>query len=262
MQAGVAHSDADYILFTDADIEHPPTSLRQLASRAVEKKLDLTSLMVKLRCRDLAEELLIPAFVFFFALLYPFEHANNTDSDVAAAAGGVMLLRRKALNTIGGLASIKAALIDDCALAKNIKLCGGDDQTPGRIELTLSRDVKSWRIYSDIHSIWRMIARSAFTQLRYLPLLLVGTVLGMGLLFIVPLILPLIGSTVGALTGMASSIIMIILYTPTVHFYYRPLIWALTLPLAALIYIGATIDSARLYWQGKGGQWKGRAQAS
>lgn len=261
MQAGAAHSNADYILFTDADIWHPANSLSQLAARAVEKKLDLTSLMVKLHCREFAEELLIPAFVFFFAMLYPFASANDEDSSVAAAAGGVMLVRRKALNNIGGLASIKSALIDDCSLAKNIKNFGGNDQTAGRIELTLARSVKSIRPYPDIASIWRMIARSAFTQLRHSFLLLLGTVLGMGLLFIVPFILPLTSGMIATMTGLLAALIMIALYAPMVLFYDLPLAMAATLPVAGIIYILATVDSARLYWQGKGGQWKGRTQA-
>lgn len=261
MQAGVAKSEADYILFTDADIEHAPHSLRRLASRALEKKLDLTSLMVKLRCRELSEQLLIPAFVFFFAMLYPFERANDMDTKVAAAAGGVMLVRRKALNNIGGLASIKAALIDDCSLAKNIKRFGGDNHNPGRIELTLATDVKSLRAYPDIASVWQMIARSAYTQLRYSPLLLLGTFIGMSILFIAPFILPCISGGMTGLAGLVAAIIMIVLYMPMVVFYDLPLVWSLSLPLAAIVYIGATLDSARLYWQGKGGQWKGRAQA-
>lgn len=261
MQAAIAFGTADYVLFTDADIEHSSTSLRRLVSRAVEKKLDLTSLMVKLHCRTLAEELLIPAFVFFFAMLYPFEKSNDEDSNIAAAAGGVMLVRHKALNNIGGLASIKSALIDDCSLAKNIKLCGGDDQTPGRIELTLSPDVRSLRRYEDVGDVWRMIARCAYTQLHHSSLLLLGTVLGMGLMFIAPFILPVVSGVLATATGLAAAIIMILLYLPMVRFYEQPIIWAVTLPVAALVYIGATIDSARLYWQGKGGQWKGRAQA-
>jgi hopene-associated glycosyltransferase HpnB len=262
MQAGVKQSDADYILFTDADIEHPAHSLNTIVARAVEKKLDLTSLMVKLRCRDLSEQLLIPAFVFFFAMLYPFERANDDDSDVAAAAGGVMLVRRKALDHIGGLASIKSAIIDDCSLAKNIKRFGGEEQTAGKIELTLSPDVCSLRAYTDVGSVWKMIARSAFTQLRYSPWLLAGTVFGMGLLFLAPLILPLVSGSFATAAGLAASILMILIYIPMVRFYNLSPVWALTLPAAAMVYIGATIDSARLYWLGKGGQWKGRTQAS
>ncbi len=195
-------------------------------------------------------------------MLYPFARANDEDSDLAAAAGGVMLVRRRALNNIGGLASIRSALIDDCSLAKNIKRIGGPEERSGRIELTLSKDVKSIRPYPDIRSVWRMIARSAFTQLRHSYWLLAGTVMGMGLLFMAPFVLPLTSGMLATGLGLLTAIFMILLYLPMVRFYGLPIIWAVTLPVAAVVYIGATIDSARLYWQGKGGQWKGRAQAS
>ena len=261
MQAGVMQSTADYILFADADIAHPPNSLQRLASRAVEKKLDLVSRMVKLSCQSPAEKLLIPAFVFFFGMLYPFQRVNDPDSRVAAAAGGVMLVRRQALNAIGGLACIKSALIDDCALAKAVKRHGGENVTPGRIELTLVHDIQSLRTYPNLKDIWRMVRRTAYTQLNHSPLLLAGTVIGMSVLFIAPVMLALTGEPFAGETGLASWFVMCALYAPMMHFYNLPLIRTLTLPVAALIYIGASIDSARRYWQRKGGQWKGRNQA-
>ena len=261
MQAGVEASKADYILFTDADIHHPKHSLRTLMTRAVEQRLDLLSLMVKLRCVAVAEKMLIPAFVFFFGMLYPFARANDPDSRIAAAAGGVMLTRRKALDNIGGLWAIKSALIDDCALAKAIKRGGGELSLQGRIEIALTHDVTSLRAYPTIHDVWRMVARTAFDQLRYSPLLLAGTAVGMGLLFVLPVLMPLLAGFWAALFGMAAWILMMVLYAPMVAFYRLPLVWALTLPVAAMIYIGATLDSARLHWRGKGGQWKGRVRA-
>jgi hopene-associated glycosyltransferase HpnB len=262
MQAGVDQSLCDYILFTDADIEHTKDSLRRLVARAVHDRLDLTSLMVKLHCETLAEKLLIPAFVFFFAMLYPFRRANNPYSRVAAAAGGVMLVRKEALAKSGGLAKIKSALIDDCSLANLIKYHGGGDERPGHIRLTLTHDVISLRRYAALREIMHMIARTAFTQLRYSAPLLVLTTLGLVLLFVAPVLLPFFAGQKAALTGLVTWILMTGLYLPIVRFYGLPWLWALTLPLAALIYITATIDSARRYWQGKGGQWKGRAQAS
>jgi hopene-associated glycosyltransferase HpnB len=262
MQEGLNQSTSDYVLFTDADIQHPKDSLRLLAARAIDNKLDLTSLMVKLHCESTAEKLLIPAFVYFFSMLYPFRRANNPDSSVAAAAGGVMLIRRKALNNIGGLKTIASALIDDCALAKVIKRGGGDEASEGRIELTLARDTKSLRDYPSIKDIKNMIARNAYTQLRHSPYLLAATLVGMTLLFLLPPLLPLTGWALSTEASMGSWIIMIITYLPIVLFYRLPFSWALTLPVAAVIYMAATIDSARLYWQGKGGQWKDRAQAS
>jgi hopene-associated glycosyltransferase HpnB len=261
MQAGVAQSTADYVLFTDADIEHPVDSLRRLASHAVERKIDLVSRMVRLHCRTPAEKLLIPAFVFFFMMLYPFWRVNDADSDVAAAAGGVMLVRRKALDSIGGLARIKSALIDDCALAKAIKQHGGPLETPARIELTLARDIKSLRVYPYIDDIGRMIARTAYTQLQYSPVLLAVTIFGMAVLFIAPMLFPVTGWPLAAEAGLATWLVMSLIYLPMIRFYELPVVWALSLPAAAFIYMLATIDSAKLYWQGKGGQWKGRTQA-
>ena len=253
---GVSQSTSDYILFTDADIEHPPHSLKRLMARSLKDQLDLNSLMVRLNCQSFAEKLLIPAFVFFFALLYPFRRANNPASRVAAAAGGVMLVKRAALDSIGGMARIKNALIDDCALARAIK------DNKGRTRLALARDVLSLRPYPAIGDVWDMIARTAYTQLNYSPLLLAGSALGLALLFFVPVIVPLIGNPAATLTALTAWLVMAGIYWPLVAFYRLPVWWALLLPAAALIYILATLDSARRYWQGKGGQWKGRSQAA
>ena len=261
MQAGLAHSDAPYVLFTDADIRHPPDALRRLAARAMGRRLDLVSLMVRLHCRSTAEKLLIPAFVFFFAMLYPFRSTNDAHAKTAAAAGGVMLVRREALDKAGGLERIRHALIDDCALAHLLKYPHGGRLPTGFIELSLATDTVSLRSYPQLIDIWRMVARTAFTQLDYSPLLLAGTVLGMFLLFCLPLILFVAGSPLAGLIGLAAWAVMTVIYAPTIRFYHLPLVWAVTLPLAALLYIGATIDSARLYWQGMGGSWKGRNQA-
>ncbi len=256
LNAGVAQSTADYILFTDADILHSSDNLSALMSRAVERNLGLVSLMVKLHCETFAEKLLIPAFVFFFAMLYPFRRANDPRSSLAAAAGGVILLRRVALDKIGGLASIKSQLIDDCALAREIKKSGE------HIELGLSPDVKSLRVYPKIADVWRMVARTAYTQLHYSPLYLLGTIIGLCLLFLVPTLFPIFGSYLVAEAGLAAWLIMTILYLPTIRLYELPPAWAFMLPAAAIIYMVATVDSARLYWQGKGGMWKGRSAAS
>ena len=262
MQAGVSESTSDCILFTDADIEHPSHSLRELAARALAGKLDLVSRMVKLHCETKAEMLLIPAFVFFFAMLYPFRKANDPKSKVAAAAGGVMFLRRRALDNAGGLAVIKSALIDDCSLAKIIKNSGGDNGASGRIELALSKDIKSLRVYPHVMDVWKMVARTAFTQVNYSNQLLAGTVLGMVVLYFVPIAAAMMTNHSIAIAGSLMILIMALLYIPMITFYQLPAIWVLTLPAAALIYIGATIDSARLHWMGRGGQWKGRVAES
>jgi hopene-associated glycosyltransferase HpnB len=261
MNTGVAQSSADFILFTDADIEHSPDSLRGLVAGAEARKLDLASRMVKLHCETFAEKLMIPAFVFFFAMLYPFSRANDAQDDTAAAAGGVMLVRRKALNNIGGLARIKSALIDDCALARAIKDSGSENAMPGRIELTMTSEIKSLRVYPDIGDVRRMIERTAFTQLGHSTLNLLGTIIGLAIMFLAPVVVPAIGSSPAVGIGYTVWFVMSILYLPMVGFYGLSPIWALSLPIGAMFYMLATIDSARLYWQGKGGQWKGRAQA-
>jgi hopene-associated glycosyltransferase HpnB len=255
MQAGVGESQSDYILFTDADIRHSPDSLRRLVARSKTDSLDLHSLMVKLRCVSVAEKLLIPAFIFFFALLYPFRRANDPVSKVAAAAGGTMLVKREALDRAGGLAKIKGALIDDCSLAKLIKTSGG------KCRLSLTSRVFSQRPYPRFKDIHQMVARTAFTQLRYSGLLLLGTVLGLALLFLVPMASFLAPTAATVWTGILGWLLMTYIYTPTVVFYGLSPFWGFTLPLAACLYLLATVDSARLYWLGKGGQWKKRVQA-
>jgi len=255
MNAGAQESHAEYILFTDADIEHPPDSLALLVARAIENNLDLTSRMVRLECGSAAERLLVPAFVFFFAMLCPFRRANDPGSPVAAAAGGVMLVKRTALDRIGGLAAIKSALIDDCSLARAIKRNGG------RIELMLADDVRSLRRYPRFRDIHQMVARTAYTQLNYSMLLLAGTTLGMALLFLVPVLLLISANWISGAIGVTAWLIMALIYMPMIRFYKLPATYAFTLPLAAAIYLIATLDSARLHWLGKGGQWKGRTQS-
>ncbi len=261
MHWGVQTAGAvDYALFTDADIFHQPSSLRFLVSRSVDSRLDLHSLMVKLRCQSLWEKLLIPAFVYFFQMLYPFDWSNHPAMRTAAAAGGVMLVNRNALESIGGMEAIKGALIDDCALARAIKFRPGADEP--RIWLSLvDHAVVSLRAYDTLDTLWQMISRAAFTQLRYSWLLLLGTTLGMSLIFILPFFLPFMGGLY-ALTGFVLLAVMLYSYLPMVSFYRLNFLWAATLPAAALIYLGATLDSARRYALGKGGAWKGRTQAN
>ncbi|MDD3371658.1 MAG: glycosyltransferase [Alphaproteobacteria bacterium] len=256
MNAGVAQSKADYILFTDADIRHSRLSLERLTAHAIEKKLDLVSRMVKLNCESFAEKLLIPAFVFFFMMLYPFRRANAPLSPAAAAAGGVMLLKKSMLDRIGGLSRIKSALIDDCTLAKAVKNAGG------AIELTLTQEIRSVRPYPRIKDVWAMIARTAYTQLHYSPFLLIATVAGLSFLFLMPCAAIVLASDAAAIVGgYLSLFIMAGIYMPMVRFYDLSPLWAFTLPVAAIVYAGATMDSARRYHLGNGGQRKGRSQA-
>jgi hopene-associated glycosyltransferase HpnB len=243
---------ARYAFLADADVAHDPLALRCLVARAEAGQLVLASLMVRLRCLSPAEKALVPAFVFFFAMLYPFARVNDPRSRTAAAAGGCMLARIDALESIGGLAAIRGALIDDCALAAALKPCGP-------IRLDLARHSHSLRGYRHWSDIWNMIARSAYTQLRHTPWRLAGTVLGMLWLFVAPPALALALANPGA---FAAWLLMACLYTPMLRYYARSPLWAPLLPLVALFYLGATLASAWRYRQGRGGQWKGRIQAA
>ena len=263
MAAGTAEAsrrmpDARYVLFTDADIEHPSDNLRRLVAKAEASRLDMTSLMVKLEVRTAWEKLLIPAFVFFFQKLYPFPLVNDPGNRTAGAAGGCMLVRRTALERIGGLAAIKGEIIDDCALARAIK-------PGGPIWLGLSTDARSLRPYGGLGGVWRMVARSAFNQLRYSATLLAGCVLGMLCLYVVPPLAVLAGlfgnHALLALLGAAAWAAMAVCYKPTLDLYGRPVLEALLLPVAAIFYVLMTVDSARAYWAGRGGAWKGRTYA-
>lgn len=261
MNAGTAYSRADYIMFTDADIFHSRNNLRLLVARATHHQYDLVSLMVRLHCLSWAEKLLIPAFIFYFSMLYPFRQVSDPQSGTAAAAGGVMLLRRQALDNIGGLESIKSALIDDCTLAQAIKKSGGPKKSQGHVALTLTQDVVSLRSYPAVRDIWDMVSRTAYTQLKYSPLSLFSTAIGMSILYLLPIVLVVSCLGASAITGFAVWVLMAVLYMPTVLFYGLSAWWSLSLPFAAFIYILATLDSARLYYRGRGGFWKGRSQA-
>jgi hopene-associated glycosyltransferase HpnB len=245
----------DYLLLTDADIVHAPDSMRRLAARAQADGLVLTSLMVKLRCESLAEHAGVPAFIFFFQMLYPFSWVNRPDSAVAAAAGGCMLVGADALARAGGIETIRMALIDDCALAKALK-------AHGPIWLGLTDRVHSIRPYPDFADIRRMVARSAYAQLHYSSLLLAGTVLGMLLTYLAPPLLAVFASGVPRAIGIAAWALMTVAFMPTLRFYRLPLYWSLALPAIALLYMLYTLDSAYQYVRGRGGSWKGRAQAN
>jgi hopene-associated glycosyltransferase HpnB len=249
--------DAAYVLLTDADIAHDAGNLRRLAAKAETEGLDLVSLMVRLRCRTVWERLLIPAFVFFFQKLYPFPWANDPRNSVAAAAGGCMLVRRSALRRIGGVAAIRDAVIDDCALARAVK-------RDGRIWVGLAdrHGPRSLRGYDGLGGIWRMVARTAYVQLRHSPLLLGGTVLGMAVLYVVPPAAVVIGAAAGdgpaLVLGVAGWATMWACYRPTLADYGRPVLAGLALPVAAALYLAMTVDSARRTRAGQGAAWKGR----
>jgi hopene-associated glycosyltransferase HpnB len=245
----------DYLLLTDADIVHPPDSVRRLVEHAHCKGLVLASLMVKLRCESFAERANIPAFVFFFQMLYPFAWVNRPHGPVAAAAGGCMLVRADALDEAGGIEVIRGALIDDCALARVLK-------RHGPIWLGLTTRVRSIRRYAALADIRRMVVRSAYAQLRYSPLLLFGTVAAMGLTYFVPPAIALAGTGVARVLGLLTWGLMALAFAPTLRLYRRSPLWGFALPAIALQYLIFTLDSAYQYVRGRGGTWKGRVQAN
>lgn len=258
MAQGAGHATRqfapDYLWFTDADIAHAPDNLRRLIARAEARKLVLASLMAKLSCIAPAERVFIPAFVYYFQMLYPFAWVNKPKSATAAAAGGCMLVQRDALEAAGGVAAIRNALIDDCALGRLMK-------TQGPIWLGLTERAVSFRPYADVNSIRRMVARSAYTQLRHSPWLLAGTIAGLLVMFAAPVLLSAFGTGLVRLAGLAAWLLMAATFVPMLRFYKRSPFWGLALPLIGLGYAAFTLDSAVQHWRGRGGMWKGRAQA-
>ena len=257
--SGLRHAPAaDYLLLTDADIAHAPDNLARLVARAEAGRLDLASLMVRLHCASLWERLLMPPFVFFFRLLYPFAAVNDPASRVAAAAGGCMLVRARALQQAGGIDAVRGALIDDVALARAIKRRQGG----GRIWLGLTTATRSLRRYETLGAIWAMVARTADVQLRHSLLLLGLTMLGLALTFIVPPLALLAGLVQGdgrlLLPGALAQGGMALAFWPTVRLYRLGHAWTLTLPVAAMLFGAMTLDSARRFRRGAGGRWKGR----
>ncbi len=258
LSQGVEHSlreqQPHFLLFTDADIVHGEHSLSELTALANSGPYDLTSFMVKLQCRTPAERLLIPAFVFFFFLLYPPAFIQSSKRQTAGAAGGCVLIRPQALAAIGGLAAIRDEVIDDCALARHVKDSGG------RVWLGLTDSRRSLRSYQAFREVESMIARTAFRQLNHSALLLAGTIGGLLLTYVAPLLFLAAGSFTMRALGASAFLLMAVAYLPTVRFYKLSPLWSLTLPLAAVFYAGATVHSAVLFWSHRGGEWKGRFQ--
>lgn len=244
----------DYFLLTDADVYHEPGSLASLLRAAENGNYDLASYMVKLATATRAERLLIPAFVYFFFQLYPPSLIANKQSRVAGAAGGCILIRPQALIAAGGIEAIKDEMIDDCALARIVKRSGG------RVFLSLTDESHSIRSYGSFAGVGRMIARSAFTQLRHSYLLLALTVIGLPLTYVAPPLLLFSGTILPSALGFIAWMLMSFTFWPTVRFYRQPVIFSMLLPLIALFYAGATVYSAWQYAIGSGGQWKGRIQ--
>jgi hopene-associated glycosyltransferase HpnB len=246
-------TDPDYILLTDADIEHAPNNLAHLISQAERSSYDLVSVMVKLRCETLAEKFLIPTFVYFFFLLYPPARVCDPSNRVAGAAGGCVLLRPSALERVGGFEAIRGEIIDDCALAARVKSSGG------RTWLGITAKTRSVRGYRTITNIRQMITRTAFNQLHHSLLLLIACLAAMLLTFAVPLALVWSARRTTGWIAVVACILMFTTYVPVLRLYRIKTLSAVTLPFAALFYLYATLYSAVNYWLGRGGGWKGRA---
>jgi hopene-associated glycosyltransferase HpnB len=259
MRQGLTTVDAgggapEFVLFSDADIAYLPHVLERLVAIARARNSVLTSLMVKLRCESTAERWLAPAFVFFFEMLYPFAWVNDPGRRTAAAAGGCMLARREVLAAAGGLEALRGALIDDCALATLMK-------RQGPIWLGLTQDVDSLRAYPGFADFRRMVARSAFAELRYSVQRLAGAVAGMGLVYLAPPLLAVFAHGLAQAAGVLAWAMMALALAPIQRLYGRPLASGLALPAIAAAYVAFTLDSAMQYWRGRGGYWKGRIQA-
>ncbi len=252
--AAAAELKADYLLFSDADTCHGPTSVASLVADADTHGRDLVSRMVKLSTASAAERLLIPAFVFFFFKLYPPAWIADPNRKLAAAAGGCLLIRPEALARAAGLQAIRSHIIDDCALARVVKNSGG------RISLDLARDTRSLRSYESWTEIGAMISRTAFAQLGHSYLVLAATLLGLFLTYLLPAVLLCLGDPLLVWAGVTALLLMSLCYLPMVRFYDLSPLWSLCLPLIAAFYAGAVIHSAVQYARGSGGRWKGRVQ--
>ncbi|MFE2066298.1 glycosyltransferase [Streptomyces sp. NPDC059467] len=249
----------EYLLLTDADIAHAPDSLRLLVAAARTGGFDVVSQMARLRVESLWERLVVPAFVYFFAQLYPFRRIGRNGSRTAAAAGGCVLLRADTAEKARIPDAIRHAVIDDVALARAVKGAGG------HVWLGLADRVDSVRPYPRLHDLWRMVSRSAYAQLRHNPLLLLGTVAGLALVYLVPPAAVVAGAVTGsapaALVGGATWLVMAATYVPMLHYYRQPLWLAPLLPLTAFLYLLMTVDSAVQHYRGRGAAWKGRTYA-
>ncbi|MFD8723193.1 glycosyltransferase [Streptomyces sp. NPDC059629] len=249
----------EYLLLTDADIAHEPDSLRLLVAAAHTGGFDVVSQMARLRVESLWERLVVPAFVYFFAQLYPFRRIGRKGSRTAAAAGGCVLLRADMAEKARIPDAIRHAVIDDVALARAVQGAGG------HVWLGLADHVDSVRPYPRLHDLWRMVSRSAYAQLRHSPLLLLGTVAGLALVYLVPPAAAVAGAVTGnapaAIVGGAAWLVMAATYVPMLHYYRQPLWLAPLLPFTAFLYLLMTVDSAVQHYRGRGAAWKGRTYA-
>jgi hopene-associated glycosyltransferase HpnB len=243
-----------WLMLTDADVLHGPETVANLGLIASHGDYDLVSFMVELHCESVPEKLLIPAFVYVFFMLYPPAWIRDPRRSTAGAAGGCMLVRAETLERAGGLEATRGALIDDCSLARLLKQHGR------RLWIGLTDQSQSLRRYETFSDIEHMVSRTAFNQLKHSSLLLLCTIAGMVITYLAPPLLLLTRSRLTIFMGAAAWAAMTITYSTIVRYYRLNPAWALTLPLAALFFLGATVHSAVKYWNGSGGDWKGRVQ--
>jgi hopene-associated glycosyltransferase HpnB len=253
LEQGRSNVRTSLTLLVDADIELRPGLVSALLRRQRSDNRSLVSLMAVLEMRSGWEKLLVPAFVYFFKLLYPFRLANASGRSVAAAAGGCVLVDSGMLTRIGGFAALRDALIDDCALARRVKDAGG------RTWIGLTHGVVSRRRMDSLRDIWRMVQRSAYAQLRYSLILLAACAAVLAVAFWIPPVATLAADTRLRALGLIAFAAMVITYVPTLWYYNRSPLWALALPLTGTLYLLMTVSSAIRYWRGSGSVWKGRA---
>ena len=252
----VAERDApDYLLLTDADIVHAPDSLSWLVAHALSRGDVLTSFMAKLRCESLPERSHVPAFIYFFEMLYPFAWVRRRRAATAAAAGGCVLLKTDALRATGGIAGIRNALIDDCSLARQMKRVGP-------IWLGLTDRVRSIRPYDTLADVRQMISRSAYAQLNFSVLMLIGCLAGLALTFLAAPLIAIFADGPARWIGLAVWAAMALSFIPTLRFYRLSPLWGIALPGIAALYALYTVDSAWRHWRRRGGQWKGRVHVN
>ncbi len=252
LHQGLPRVDTPYLLLLDADIQLAPGILQALLEKLDNERRDLVSVMAHLSMASRMEKLLIPPFIYFFKLIYPFALANGPSRWVAAAAGGCILIRTDMLHRIGGFAALRGALIDDCTLARRVKDAGGSTW------LGLSLGVKAVRPYEGLPEIWNMVARTAFTQLHYSSALLLLCTMLMGLSFVVPVVAVLLPGSDARTAGLLALLLMMASYLPVIRYYRLGWGWPATLPLAAVLYLGMTWTSALRYWRGERSRWKNR----
>ncbi|MCC6202917.1 MAG: glycosyltransferase [Gammaproteobacteria bacterium] len=253
LQQGLEQVTTERVLLLDADIELRPGTVAALCDKADNDRRDLVSLMARLHMAGFWEKLLLPPFVYFFKLLYPFALANRTEAKIAAAAGGCILIRTERLRRIGGFGALRDALIDDCTLARLIK------QDGGRIWIGLSHDAIAVRPYGDLAGIWNMVARTAYTQLRYSPALLALCTMLMLALFVAPVFGLFATHPNTVMCAALALLAMLVSFTPTVRYYHLHPGWVLGLPVAACLYLAMCWTSAMRYWRGERSRWKGRS---